>query len=220
MGPDHEFSGYEYFTAPYERNDRNANFVVGPNKLIYINNNIPPSMPAAFAVNIPPGIDNRGLVKTYKNSFASKMGLAYQLAPNTVFRAGGVVFFGDPGAAGLSSRTEYNPPFRVGYAYTSDNIHPTLTLATRFPANALDPTVLDPSTNSLNAWDPNSASSVVYHGNATLEQQLGKFLVDANYVGTKGSHPSTFYNINAPDPGWSSTAARCPLPRFQRHYLC
>lgn len=205
---------YEYFTAPYERNDRNSNFVVGPNKLIYVDNNIPPSTPAAFAMNIPPGVDNRGLVKTNKNNFAPRIGLAYQRAQNTVFRAGGGVFFGDPGAAGVSSRTEYNPPFRVGYAYTSDNIHPTLTFATGFPANAVDPTVFDPSTSAINAWDPNSASPVVYHWNATLEQQLGKFLLDANYVGTKGSHLSTFYNINAPNPGGTSTAARRPYQGF------
>jgi hypothetical protein len=205
---------YEYFTAPYERNNLNANFVVGPNKLIYVDNKIPTSTPAAYAVNVPDGVDNRGLVKTNKNNFAPRMGLAYQFARNTVFRAGGGVFFGDPGAAGVSSRPEYNPPFRVGYSYTSDNIHPTLTFATGFPANAVNPSVLDPSTTALNSWNPNSASPVVYHWNASLEQQIGKFLVDTNYVGTKGAHLATFYNINAPYPGGASTAARRPIQSF------
>jgi hypothetical protein len=204
---------YEYWVPAYERHDLNGNFVVGPNKLIYANNVVPPSTPAQYAMNVPDGVDPRGLIKAYVNNWAPRLGVAYQIARNTVFRAGAGVFFGDHDAAGISSRPEYNPPFRIGYNYTSDQIHPTLTFATGFPANAVDPTTLNVS-NSFNAWDPEMAQPVVYHWNASLQQQVGKFLVDANYVGTKGTHLSVPYNINADYPGGTSTAARRPYQGF------
>ena len=205
---------YEYFTAPYERNNQNANLIVGPNKLIYPNNNVPPSTPAAYSMNIPSGVDSRGLVSTMPRNFAPRLGLAWQIAPKTVFRAGGGFFYGDPGAAGVSSRPEDNPPSQVSYSYTSDNIHPNLTFAQGFPANAIDPTLLNPANTSLNAWDIGAATPLIFHWNASLEQQVGKFLVDTNYVGTKGEHLNINYNINADYPGGGSTASRRPYQGF------
>jgi hypothetical protein len=205
---------YEYWTPAYERHDLTANFIVGPNKLIYANNNVPPSTPAAYAMDIPSGVDLRGLQQPRRNNFAPRLGLAWQITPNTVFRSGGGVFYGEHDAAGVSSRPEYNPPFRVGYNYTSDSIHPTLTFATGFPASAVDPTQLNVGSTTFNAWDPAMAQPVVYHWNASLERQIGRFLADANYVGTKGTHLSVPYNINADYPGGTSTAARRPYQGF------
>jgi hypothetical protein len=205
---------YEYFTPPYERHDLLANFIVGPNKLIYVNNNVPPSTPASAAMNVPSGVDGRGLLQDHYNNWAPRAGLAYQLFRNTVIRAGGGVFYSDIGAAGISSRPEYNPPFRIGYNYTSDGVHPTLTFATGFPAGAVDPTVLNVSSTSLNAWDPTMAMGVVYHWNFSLQQQVGKFLLDSNYVGTKGAHLAVSYNINQDYAGAGTTAARRPYQGF------
>src|SRR5260370_7933591 len=58
------------------------------------------------------------------------------------------------------------------------------------------------------------AVGVVYHWSFSLQQQAGKFLVDANYVGTKGTHLSVPYNINADYAGGTSTAARRPYQGF------
>jgi hypothetical protein len=205
---------YEYWTPAFERHDQNANFVVGPNLLIYANNHVPPSTPTADTMPIPAGIDPRGLARPQRKNFAPRLGLAYQIDTKTVIRAGGGVFYGEHDAAGISSRPEYNPPFRIGYNYTSDQIHPTLTFATGFPANAVDPTQLNIGTTAFNAWDPNMAQPVVYHWNLSLERQIGRFLADANYVGTKGTHLSVPYNINADAPGGTSTAARRPYQGF------
>jgi hypothetical protein len=205
---------YEYWTPAYERHDQNVDFVVGPNLLMYANNNIPPSTPAADTMPIPSGIDPRGLQKPQRKNFAPRLGLAWQVTPRTVLRSGVGVFYGEHDAAGVSSRPEYNPPFRIGYSYTSDQVHPTLTFATGFPINAVDPTVLNIGATSFNAWDPNMSQPVVYHWNVSLERQIGKFLGDANYVGTKGTHLSVPYNINADYPGGTSTAARRPYQGF------
>jgi hypothetical protein len=205
---------YEYWAPAYERHDQVADFLVGPNKLIYVSNKVPPTTPAQYAMDVPPGLDNRGLAKPLRKNFAPRAGFAYQIGRNTVFRAGGGLFYGEHDAAGVSGRPEYNPPFRIGYSYTSDQIHPTLTFDTGFPVGAVDPTQLNVGSTTFNAWDPYMAQPVVYRWNASLQQQIGKFLVDGNYIGTKGTHLSASYNINADYPGGTSTAARRPYQGF------
>jgi hypothetical protein len=205
---------YEFFTPAYERNDLQANFFVGPNKLMYPNNNVPPSTSASLAMGVPSNIDSRGLLQPHYNNWAPRAGLAYQLFRNTVIRAGAGVFYGDAMAAGVSTRPEYNPPFRVGYSYTSDSIHPTITFATGVPTDAVDPTRLDVSSTALNSWNPLMTTPAVYHWSFSLQQQIGKFLVDTNYVGTKGTHLLVQYNINQDYPGAGTAAARRPIQGF------
>ena len=205
---------YEYISPPFERNNLQSNFIVGPNKLIYVDNKVPPSTPASLAMNVPDGIDNRALVETHHNSWAPRAGMAYQLVRNTVIRAGGGVFFAEGSAAGASGRPTANPPFRTTYNYTSDSVHPTLTFATGFPASAVDPTQLNASSTAFVAYNPSMAVPVVYHWSFSLQQQVGSFLVDTNYVGTKGTHLSVTYNINQAYAGGTPTAARRPFQGF------
>ena len=205
---------YEYWTPAYERNDLTANFLVGPNKLIYVNNNVPTTTPAAYATDVPSNVDPRGLTQANYNNWAPRAGLAYQAFRNTVIRIGAGMFYGDTDAAGVSSRPEYNPPFRVGYTYTGDSIHPTLTFATGFPPNAVDPTRFDPSTATINAWDTTTKTPVVYHWSFGVQQQAGKFLIDSNYVGTKGADLAINYNVNQPAAGGGTTASRRPFQGF------
>jgi hypothetical protein len=205
---------YEYWTPSYERNNLQSNFVVGPNKLIYVNNNIPPSTPASLAMNVPAGVDNRGLIEAQPNNWAPRAGMAYQLFRNTVIRAGGGIFYGEADALGASGRPTANPPFRTTYTYTSDSVHPILTFATGFPTNAVDPTQLNPASTTFISFNPPGAQPAVYHWSFSLQQQIGKFLLDSNYVGTKGAHLSVQYNINQDYPGPGTTAARRPIQGF------
>lgn len=205
---------WEHWTPAYERNDLNANLVVGPNLLMYANNNVPPSTPASLAMNVPADVNSRGLVKSFYNNWAPRAGLAYQVARNTVVRAGAGVFYAEADAAGVSTRTEYNPPFRTAYTYTSDNIHPTLTFATGFPGNAVDPTKLVAANATFQAWDPYMKVPAVYHWNLSIQHQMGKYLFDTNYVGTKGTDLSVAYNINQPYAGGGTTAQRRPYQGY------
>ena len=207
---------YEYESPPFERNDLQSNFIVGPNVLIFPNNNIPPTslIPASLAGTIPSGVDPRALVKTFKNNWAPRLGVAYQLTRNTVIRVGGGVFYAEADAAGASGRPVSNPPFKTTYTYTSDSIHPTLTFATGFPANAENPGFFNPATSALISSNPGAKVPVVYKWSANVQQQIGSFLIDAGYVGTKGTHLSTSYNINQDYPGGGSTASRYPVQGF------
>jgi hypothetical protein len=112
--------------------------------------------------------------------------------------------------SGIYSRPEYNPPFRIGYTYTSDSVHPTLTFATGFPSDAIDPTQLNAGSTSLISYNPAMAWPVVYHWSLSLRQQVSNYLIDTNYIGAKGTHLSVQYNINQDYPGAGTTAARRP----------
>jgi hypothetical protein len=205
---------YEYLTPPYERNNLQSNFVVGPNKLIYPDNKVAPTTPASLAMDVPAGVDNRGLVQTHSNNWAPRAGMAYQLSRNTVIRAGGGIFYAEASALGASGRPTANPPFRTNFTYTSDAVHPTLTFATGFPTDAVDPTRISAATTTFIAFNPTAATPAVYHWSFSLQQQVGKFLLDTNYVGTKGTHLSVQYNINQAFPGPGTVAARSPFQGF------
>jgi hypothetical protein len=205
---------YELTTPPFERNDLQANFVVGPNKLIYPHNRIPATTPASVAMNIPGGYDSRGLIEPRYKNFAPRLGFAYQLFRGTAIRAGAGLFYADAFAKGASSRPPANPPFRVNNSYTTDQIHPNVAFDSGFPANAVDPTVLDPSATTFLAWNPEMGVPVVYHWSFSVQQQISRFLLDTSYVGTKGTHLELQRNINQPYAGAGSTASRRPYQGF------
>jgi len=207
---------YEIWTPPYERNDQQANFVIGTNKLIYPNNKVPAGIPASLVENIPSGVDSRGLLDFHKNNWSPRLGLAYQVARNTVIRAGGGMFYAEPDAQGASGRPVANPPFRVTTTYPTDQLHTNLTFQNGYPANALTFQSVDPSSTTFVAYAPDLKPAYYYHWSFGLQQQVSSYLFDANYVGTKGTHLATNYDYNTLFAGvvGSSVASRRPVPGF------
>jgi hypothetical protein len=208
---------YEYESAPYERFNQQSNFWVGPNVLLFPNNNTPPTtlIPASLAGKIPSGVDSRALLSELRNNWAPRAGLAYQLARDTVIRIGGGIFYAEADAAGASSRPVFNPPFHTTYNPPASNgVIPTFTFASGFPANAENPAFFNQSTSSLTSWNPYASVPVIYKWSANLQQQVGKFLIDGGYVGTKGTHLSVQYNINQALPGGTPAASRYPYQGF------
>jgi hypothetical protein len=202
---------YERETAPFERNNLQSNFVVGPNQLIFPNNNIPPTslIPASLAGKIPPGVDPRALVKVFGNSWAPRAGLAYQINQKTVFRAGGGMFYAEADAAGASGRPVSNPPFRTTYNPPAGNgVQPTFTFASGFPANAENPQFFNAATSTLISFNPDEKVPVVYKWSADVQREIRKFLLDVGYVGTKGTDLAVAYNINQAFAGPGTTASR------------
>jgi len=205
---------YEIWTPPFERNDQQANFLIGPNKLFYPGNKAPSIIPASLVTTIPSGVDSRGLVSTRKNNWSPRLGLAYQLSRRTVIRAGAGVFYAEPDALGASTRPVANPPFRILNTYPTDQIHTNVTFQSGFPVNALNLQAIDPTTATFVAYAPDLKPAYYYHWSFGLQQQVGQFLVDVNYVGTKGTHLSTNYDYNTPYAGGGTVASRRPVPGF------
>jgi hypothetical protein len=200
---------YELWTQPVERHDQQANFLTNTAKLIYPNNSVPPGVPQSLAANIPAGLGSRSLMKTDTNNFAPRVGFAYQATKSTVVRSGFGVFFADDPAIGASARLVANPPYYQNVSFPTDQITPILSLSTGFPANALGKTV-DLSTASLGSFAADLKQAYVYHWSFGVQQQVKSYVMEANYVGTKGNDLVTTYNVNSALPGPGSVASRRP----------
>lgn len=203
---------YELFTQPAERNGNQANLLLDRWQLIYANNEVPASIPAAFATNVPDGVSKTTLMRLDTNNVAPRLGFAFKVSDRTVLRGGTGIFYGDHPTVGASGRLPANPPFRVNVGYSSDSITPIVTLDSGFPADALDPK-FSPFL-AFNAWDPDAPQATAYHWNFTVQRELRWFVLEAGYTGSHGANLSVSYDPNAPRPGPGSVASRRPNPQF------
>jgi hypothetical protein len=199
---------YELWTQPIERHDQQANFLTNLARLIYPNDKIPAGAPSLTAP-IPSGVGRRSLMKTDTNNVAPRLGLALRATSNTVLRAGAGVFFADDPAIGASARPVANPPFFRSVSYPTDQITPVLHLATGFPSDALAQNV-NISAATLSAFAVDLKQGYVYHWSFGVEHQLYNWLLDLNYVGTRGNDLPLTYNVNQPLAGPGSVASRRP----------
>ena len=203
---------YELFTHPYERNGQQANLLLDGMKLIYVDNNVPASIPTAFTTVIPDGVSETTLMRLDTNNVAPRLGFAYKLRDRTVLRGGAGIFYGDHPTVGASGRLPANPPYQVNVTYATDSITPIVTLDSGFPANALDP-VFSPFL-TLNAWDPDGPQAQAYHWNTNVQHELPWLVVEVGYTGSHGTKLSVNWDPNAPLPGPGSVASRRPFPQF------
>jgi outer membrane receptor protein involved in Fe transport len=174
---------YDYATWPYE----------GRNRL----SNLNPETGLTFTpANSPVG---RSLVRPDKNNFAPRLGLAYQLTPMTVLRAGYGRFYMLFERAGSEDQLALNLPFLVqnnvtaaANSQTANNIR----LRTGFNLS-LDPTSVDPRLVRQRAVNPDAVDPSIDQWNLGVQRLLpGNLVVTADYVGTKGTHLSTLRNLN------------------------
>lgn len=203
---------YELFTHPYERNGKQGNLLLDELKLIYANNDVPPSVPAEFATKVPEGVSASTLMRLDTNNVAPRLGFAYKLRERTVLRGGAGIFYGDHPTIGASGRLPANPPYQVNISLTSDQITPLMTLDTGFAANALEP-VFSPFL-SFNAWDPDARQATAYHWNTNMQNEFSWFVLELGYTGSRGENLAVGYDPNAPFPGPGSVASRRPWPQF------
>jgi TonB dependent receptor len=204
---------WEVWTQPAERYNQQANFLPQFSKMDFALNQTPVGIPASAIMPIPAGVDLRTLLITNTKNFAPRIGLAYQVAKNTVIRGGFGTFYADEPFIGGTGRLPANPPFYRDVTLSTDQIHPVLQLSTGFPANALTNN-FNFSSASLIGWAQDFQNGYVYHWSFGVQQQIGRFTAEANYVGTKGTDLPTTFNINAAYPGAGSVASRRPYQGF------
>ncbi|MCA1850411.1 MAG: TonB-dependent receptor, partial [Acidobacteria bacterium] len=174
---------YDYATWPYEAADRLAN--------------LNPATGQTFTpANSPFG---RSLVKTDKNNFAPRVGLAYQLTPGTVVRTGYGRFYMLFERAGSEDQLALNLPFLVNNVVTAANNSQTannIRLRTGFNLS-LDPSAVNPILVRLRAVNPESVIPSIDQWNIGIQHLLpGNMVATLDYVGTKGTHLSTLRNLN------------------------
>ncbi|HEV2861387.1 MAG TPA: TonB-dependent receptor, partial [Pyrinomonadaceae bacterium] len=174
---------YDYATWPYEGGNRLANLD-----------------PVTGKVFTPANSQyGRSLVRPDKNNFAPRVGLAYQLTPETVIRSGYGRFYMLFERAGSEDQLALNLPFLVQNNVTAANNNSTannIRLRTGFNLS-LNPSAVDPRLVRLRAVNPESVMPSIDQWNLGVQRLLpGDLVVTADYVGTKGTHLSVLRNLN------------------------
>ena len=165
---------------------------------------------AIYDGNSGPGRCNCDIAHNYPFAFGPRLGVAYQINPKTVFRAGfGIVYGGtatnNNAASGLAGSSATTPPASFGF--------PVTTLAVGFPSVYYPP--LWPNTNA--GQFPTSAPNPGVFGGAFMDQNSGRparqyqwsvglqreifkdMVVEASYVANRGVwwQAPALLNLNA-----------------------
>ncbi len=189
---------YEYHPVWQEDNGLQAAFDIDSGKIAVadegfskISSLVPPGyveMVKASSLGLP----SWTLVRTDKNNFAPRIGIAYRLSNNTVLRTGFGIYYDttpiNPSAGGT--------PFRIAEpGFTNTTPAPTLVLPQAFPATGTG----GPSTIGLPAAiNPDLQLPYSQQWNLTIEHQHWNTGFRLSYVGTNTRQMRYDFNINSP----------------------
>ncbi len=163
-----------------------------------------------------PGVNGApdSLYETPKHNFMPRVGFAYKIGEKTVLRAGYGVFYGFLGERrGDVIQTGYS--ITTNFVPTTNNVNFTSTLSNPFPSGILIPVgaAAGPQTNLGNAisfFNQHPSTAHNQRWEIGVQRELpGGFLVEASYVGNRGSNIEISRDINAiPNQFLSSLASR------------
>ncbi len=191
---------YEFATPTREVQNRLANFDIARQQLVQAKDG---------------SLFDRALVEPDKNNFAPRLGLAYQLDSKTVLRAGYGVFYVHEDRRGSESQLALNPPFLVDLQVISDRVTPAAILRNGLPPALIDPARINLAGAFLRIQDMFQRTAYVQQWNFTLQRELpGQIVVDAAYVGNKGTKLPALSNLNQAAPGPGPLADRVPFKGF------
>lgn len=174
---------YDFATWPYEGADRMTN--------------LDPTTGRTFTpANSPFG---RSLVKSDKNNWAPRLGIAYQITDKLVMRTGYGRFYMLFERAGSEDQLGLNLPWLVnnvvGVTSTSTTAN-NMRVQTGFNLS-LDPSAVNPATVRLRAVALDARNPSVDQWNVGFQYLLpGEMVATIDYVGTKGTHLSILRNLN------------------------
>jgi outer membrane receptor protein involved in Fe transport len=180
---------YDYATWPHEAADQMTNVDPATGQLVYAKSGS--------------GLSQQ-LVHPDKDNFAPRIGIAYQVTPNTVLRAGYGRFYQQFERIGSEDQMSLNPPWLLNVLPTvpvTDHTTPVFYLDQGFPSSYRDVANIDLTKVRLRAVDPNSQMPIIDQWSAGFQRRLPFDIVaTVDYVGTKGTHLSYLRNLNQPIP--------------------
>jgi hypothetical protein len=155
-------------------------------------------------------------VPLWKNEYwhiGPRVGLAYRLTGNTVFRAGYGIFTVTPNFDQINT-LQNNPPIGANITAVNTTVNPIATIQNPFP-QALISTGGTPIYNYVSI-EPNLQHINPYYQNwnATLGHEFTRNdVLEVRYVGGKGTFlDSSLLNWNSPPPGPGAIQPRRPFP--------
>ncbi len=174
---------YDFATWPYEARNRMANLDLRTGQQIFAKDG---------------SLESRTLIKTDKNNFAPRIGLAWSLNDKTVIRAGYGRFYQLFERYGSEDQLALNPPFLLNaQETTSSRTAPIFFLKDGFPAKYRDPANIDLRRIRLRTVNPDSVMPETDQWNFGVQRLLpGQMVLTLDYVGTKGTHLSIIRNPN------------------------
>lgn len=219
---------WDYFGLVYEHHGNQANFVpsgppTGAPMYLVPSGTNPANLSASFlSLLAKDGITlkigdsyGKGLGTSQKTNFAPRVGLAYQLTPKFVARAGFGLFYNGFENRGFSPNLGENYPFQFNFNYSEpDSAHPisagtpfagcttagpggTATFESGFSCIPLTPTAVNASGLGLRGIQFDYVTPYSMSGNLTLQYALTPSLsVQAGYVTSLGRHLEVFPNSN------------------------
>jgi hypothetical protein len=144
----------------------------------------------------------RGLYKTPRNNYMPRFGFAYRLNDKTVVRGGYGIFFGFLGERrGDVIQTGYS--ITTNMVPTTDNVNFIGTLSNPFPNGILAPTGASAGYqtnlgNNISFFNQRPLTPYNQRWELGFQRELpGGFVVDASYVGNRGTHIEINRDINA-----------------------
>jgi outer membrane receptor protein involved in Fe transport len=171
---------YEFATPQYERDNHMANYDPGTNSLVYAKNG---------------SIADRALVNPSYKNWAPRVGLAYQVNPKPVIRAGYGISYVLFERQGGDSYLAYNGPYVVNSQITQSpseglcqaNQAPTTCFRTTemgYPLGFTDPANFSTVTTKTVYVQKNIRTPYVQNWHFTIQRELAKnLLLDVAYVG-------------------------------------
>ena len=205
---------YEYDQPFHEIDGKEGFFDPKTQKMVLriSQNYLPLQLPSSL-VTYDPGYQP-GIWAPDRNNWAPRVGFAYRATQNTVIRGGYGVFYSKTQGNELQGKINF-PPLVITTTLTGSLTTPNVQIdQAAFP----DPSKVSVGTLSPFSVDPSDRTPYVQEWNFGVERSFSNsLLVEASYVGSKGSKLAERINMNqAPLPADSShptpLATRRPFP--------
>ncbi len=177
---------YELTTPFYERDNQLSNWDPATNTIILAKAG---------------SIFDRARVNLDTNNIAPRLGLAWNLLPKTVFRAGYGTGFNTFNRTGTSYLAYNGPLFVLASVNQTPGTPGFLTTQQGFPAGLTAPSAFNPRRSTVQHVDPNLPWGTVQSWFASFQRELPLgVLVDIAYVGNRGDDLATINDINQARP--------------------
>ena len=159
-----------------------------------------PSKCGGKCAPLNPGVPREGY-KTGNLDFAPRLGLAFQVTPNTVFRAAGGIFYdGNTNTNQLQPDQASAPPFgeRIDNISTSDLQVPPFFVGDMFPPPP-PAGIPQPNTGaSFRILPPYMPTAAVYQWSGSVQRSFSSFwTLEADYLGSHTIHEYMFMDLNS-----------------------